>query len=212
VKGYELDSGEFLIIEPDEIENLKTEATHRLEIDGFVPEDAVSSVYLEKPYYLIPADELSTEAFVLIARTMANKKVAALGRIVMQQRERSVLVQPRDAGMVLTLLRQENEVVDEAEIFGSIGNRKLDAELLEIATMLIDRKPTSFDPSKFEDRYEDALIEMIQAKMKGKKLPQQAAPPPRDNVINLASLLRESLEKEGGAKTKTKAKKRKDAA
>ena len=144
---------------------------------------------------------------------MANKKVAALGRIVMQQRERSVLVEPRDAGMVLTLLRQENEVVDEDEIFGKIGDKKLDAELLEIATMLIDRKPTSFDPSKFEDRYEDALIEMIQAKMKGKKLPQQAAPPPRDNVVNLASLLRKSLEKEGGGKTtKTKTKKRKDAA
>jgi DNA end-binding protein Ku len=212
VKGYELDGGTFLTIEPEEIEALKTEATHRLEIDGFVDQASVSPLYLEKPYYLIPADDLAAEAYTLVAKTIARRKVAAIGRIVMQQRERSVLVEPRGRGMVVTLLRQANEVVDEAGIFGAIEKTKVEPELLEIATMLIDRKPARFDPSKFEDRYEDALIEMIQAKIKGKKLPAKAPPPPQTNVVNLASLLRKSLEKESGAKRAKSAAKRRKAA
>jgi DNA end-binding protein Ku len=199
VKGYELDGGTFLTIEPDEIEALKTGATHLLEIDGFVDEASVSPLYLEKPYHLVPADDLATEAYTLVAKAMARNKVAALGRIVMQQRQRSVLVEPRDRGMVVTLLRQANEVVDAADVFGGIENAKVEPELLEIATMLINRKPAHFDPSKFEDRYEDALIEMVQAKIKGKKLPTKMPPPPKSNVVDLASLLRDSLQKEGGA-------------
>jgi len=212
VKGYELDGGDFLTIEPEEIEALKTEATHQLEIDGFVDQSSVSPLYLEKPYYLVPADELATEAYTLVAKAMERKKVAAVGRIVMQQRERSVLVEPRDRGMVVTLLRQANEVVDEADVFGGIEKTKVEPDLLEIATLLIDRKPAHFDPSKFEDRYENALIEMIQAKIKGKKLPVKAPPPPETNVVNLASLLRKSLEKEGGAKPRAKSASKKSKA
>jgi DNA end-binding protein Ku len=198
VKGYELGDGEFLIIEPAEIEKLKKAGEHRLDIDGFVPEASVSSVYLEKPYYLYPADRISGEPFALIRDAIARKKVAALGRLVMQQRERSVLIEPRDDGMVLTLLRQANEVADEGKFFGGLKKQKIDAELLDIATMLIDRKRAHFDPSKFEDRYENALIEMLEAKKKGKKPPARAVPRPRENVVNLASLLKRSLQQDGG--------------
>jgi DNA end-binding protein Ku len=197
VKGYELGDGEFLSIEPAEIEKLKKAGEHRLDIDGFVPEASVSSVYLEKPYYLYPADRVAGEPFALIRDAMAKKKVAAIGRLVMQQRERSVLIEPRDAGMVLTLLRQANEVADEGKFFEGLKKQKIDAELLDIATMLIDRKRTHFDPSKFEDRYENALIEMVEAKKKGKKPPTKAVSRPKQNVVNLASLLKKSLQQEG---------------
>jgi DNA end-binding protein Ku len=115
----------------------------------------------------------------------------------MQQRERSVLVEPLEGGLVVTLLRQANEVVADKQFFEGIPKGKMDPELADIAGMLIDRKATHFDPSSFEDRYEDALAAMIEAKRTGKKLPKTAAPKPREKAVNLASLLKRSLEQEG---------------
>jgi len=196
VKGYELDKGEYLLIESDEVDKLKTAGDHRLDIDGFVDRSSVSSVYREKPYYLLPGDRLATEPYALIQSTLEDKSMDAIGRIVMQQRERSVLIEPLDGGLVVTLLRQANEVVADKQFFERIPKGKVDPELAEIAGMLIDRKATHFDPASFEDRYEEALAAMIEAKSKGKKLPKPAAPKPREKAVNLASLLKKSLEQE----------------
>ncbi|MBZ9706868.1 Ku protein [Mesorhizobium sp. B3-2-1] len=209
VKGYEVDKDHFIKIEPDEIKKLKLTSAHTLEVDSFVAIEDVDTRYLEKPYYLIPADEASLEAFSILRDAMANKRVAARSCVVLYQRGREVLIQPFQNGMLLTELRTHNEMTSEKTVFSSLESPKYDEDLLEIAGLLIDKKVTKFDPSKFEDTYEDALIAMIDAKRKG-KAPPKPAPAPKENVIDLASVLRKSLAKEG-IKGGTKSKGRKSA-
>jgi DNA end-binding protein Ku len=196
VKGFEVEKDEFIQIEPDDIKKLKLTSQHTLEIGEFVPLNEVDTRYLEKPYYLIPADGASVEAFTVIRKAMENKGVAARSCIVLYQRGREVLIEPYGKGMVMIELRTHNEMVSEESVFEGLKEQAYDEELLEIAGMLIDKKVTTFDPSKFEDTYEDALIAMIDAKRKGKK-PPKPAPKPRENVVNLSEILRKSLAKEG---------------
>ncbi|MER9331170.1 Ku protein [Mesorhizobium sp. M0488] len=196
VKGYETDKDDFIKVEPDEIKKLKLTSAHTLEVDEFVAVDDIDTRYLEKPYYLIPADGASVEAFSVLREAMAKKRVAARSCVVLYQRGREVLIQPYGKGMLLTELRTHDEMISEETVFGSLKSPEYDQDLLEIAGLLIDKKVTTFDPSKFEDTYEDALIAMIDAKRKGKKLPKPA-PEPKENVVDLASVLRKSLAKEG---------------
>ncbi|UVK38623.1 Ku protein [Mesorhizobium sp. AR10] len=212
VKGFEIDKDNFIHIEPDEIKKLKLTSEHTLEIGEFVPVGEVDTRYLEKPYYLIPADGAAAQAFEVIRKAMETKKVAARSCVVLYQRGREVLIQPFEKGMLLTELRTHNEMVSEDSVFKDIKKTDYDPELLEIAGMLIDKKVTQFDPSKFEDTYEDALIAMIDAKRKG-KAPPKPAPKPKENVVNLAEILRKSLASEGGtaANGKAAASKRKSA-
>ncbi|MDG4852450.1 MAG: Ku protein [Mesorhizobium sp.] len=210
VKGFETDKEDFIQIEPEEIKALKLASEHTLEIGEFVPVADIDTRYLEKPYYLIPAEDASAEAFNVLREAMKNKRVAARSCVVLYQRGREVLIQPFGKGMLLTELRDRNEMVSEATVFEGLKKQDYEADLLEIAGLLIDKKATKFDPSKFEDTYENALIAMIEAKRKGKKLPK-AAPKPRENVINLADVLRKSLAKEGIAAKGAKQGKRKSA-
>lgn len=196
VKGYGQSGGEFLEIEPDDIKRLKPVSQHTLDVEGFVDLDDIDRRYLEKPYYLIPADGAAEEPFAVIREAMKRKKVAARSCIVLYQRGRGVLIQPCGKGMVMTELRNDGEVISEKSVFGDLKEGKADAEMIEIAELLIDKKQGKFDPSTFKDTYEDALVEMIRAKQKGKK-PPKPVPPPKDNVVDLASVLRKSLEKEG---------------
>lgn len=211
VKGFEVEKDEFLQIDPDDIKALKLTSDHTLEVGEFVGIDQIDTRYLEKPYYLIPADGAATEAYGVIRDAMKNKGVAARSCIVLYQRGREVLIQPYGKGMVMTELRTHNEMVSEDSVFGGLKKQDYDPELLEIAGMLIDKKVTTFDPSKFEDTYEDALIAMIDAKRKGKKPPKQA-PKPKENVIDLAEVLKKSLKQEGlGTPKKAEPSKRKTA-
>jgi DNA end-binding protein Ku len=210
VKGFELENDEFLQIEPDDIKALKLTSDHTLEVGEFVAIDEIDTRYLEKPYYLIPADGAASEAYGVIRDSMKNKGVAARSCIVLYQRGREVVIQPYGKGMVMTELRNHNEMVSDDSVFDGLAKAKYDPELLEIAGMLIDKKVTTFDPSKFEDTYEDALIAMIDAKRKG-KTPPKAAPKPKENVINLAEVLKKSLKQEGLAPPKKSASRRKSA-
>ncbi|MGX8012822.1 non-homologous end joining protein Ku [Mesorhizobium sp. ORM8.1] len=196
VKGYEAEKGDFIEIEPDEIKKLKLTSAHTLDIGEFVAIDDIDTRYLEKPYYVIPADGASLEAFTVLREAMAKKRVAARSCVVLYQRGREVVIQPFGKGMLLTELRTHNEMVSQHSVFDDLKSPKYDKDLLEIAELLIDKKVTKFDPSKFEDTYEDALIAMIDAKRKGKK-PPKPAPRPKENVVDLASVLRKSLAKEG---------------
>ncbi|MEI9403766.1 Ku protein [Mesorhizobium argentiipisi] len=195
-KGFELEENDYIEIEPDEIKKLKLTSAHTLEVDEFVALDDIDTRYLEKPYYLVPADGAALEAFSVLREAMKKKRVAARSCVVLYQRGREVVIQPFGKGMLLTELRTRNEMVSEKSVFEGLKSPKYDKDLLEIAELLIDKKVTKFDPSKFEDTYEDALIAMIDAKRKGKKLPK-AAPKPKENVIDLAAVLRKSLAKEG---------------
>lgn len=196
VKGFEVEKDDFIQIEPDEVKKLKLTSQHTLEIREFVPLGEVDTRYLEKPYYLIPADGASVEAFEVLRKAMENKGVAARSCIVLYQRGREVLIEPYGKGMVMIELRTHNEMVSEESVFGDLKKQTYDQELLDIAGLLIDKKVTIFDPSKFEDTYENALIEMIDAKRKGKK-PPKPVPKPSENVVNLSEVLRKSLAKEG---------------
>ncbi|CDX22522.1 conserved hypothetical protein [Mesorhizobium sp. ORS 3324] len=210
IKGFEADKDDFIPIEPDEIKALKLTSEHTLEIGEFVPVAEIDTRYLEKPYYLIPADEASAEAFNVLREAMKSKRVAARSCVVLYQRGREVLIQPFGKGMLLTELRDHSEMVSEASVFEGLDKQDYDPDLLEIAGLLIDKKATTFDPSKFEDKYENALIAMIEAKRKGKK-PPMAAPRPRAKVIDLADVLRKSLAKEGISAKPRAGRKRKSA-
>jgi Ku protein, prokaryotic len=211
VKGFDLGGEEFLQIDPEEIKALKLSTEHTMDVEGFVPIDEIDQRYLEKPYHVIPADRLSTEAFAVIREAMERKGVAARSCIVLYQRGREVILQPEGQGMLMTTLRTHAEVVSEKSAFEGLSRTKTDPEMVEFASLLIDKKSTKFDPGKFEDTYENALIEMIKAKREG-KAPPKAAPRPKENVVNLAEVLRKSLEKEGVASKRKAASGRKRSA
>ncbi|RVD59689.1 Ku protein [Mesorhizobium sp. M8A.F.Ca.ET.023.02.2.1] len=204
VKGFEIDTDDYVRIEPDEIKKLKLTSAHTLEVGEFVELGDIDTRYLEKPYYLIPADGAAAEAFEVIRKAMEKKKVAARSCVVLDQRGREVLIQPFGKGMLLTELRSDSEVISEQSVFNEIKKVEYDSDLTEIASLLIEKKVTRFDPSKFEDTYEDALIAMIEAKRKG-EAPQKSAPRPKENVVNLAEILRKSLAQEGSGSRKGKA-------
>lgn len=201
VKGYEVDDGEFLLIEEDEIEDVQIESSHTLDLTGFVDKASIEQVYLDTPYYVAPSDKVSQEAFAVIREALAGKKMAGLARIVLYRRERPALIEALGKGMLLTTLRYDNTVRKAEDAFDEIGKVKIDEEMIDLATHIIDRKKTSFDPSKFEDAYENALLDLIKAKKAGRK-PAMARPAPKpSNVVNLFDALKKSLAEEGGGKS-----------
>lgn len=210
VKGYELDKGRYLLIDPEEIKALKLKSEHTLEIDGFVPIADIDQRYLDKPYYVVPADRMALESYALLRDAMAERKMAARSCVVLYQRGREVILVPHGEGMVMTTLRPATEMLSEKQAFQGLKEGEPDAEMVEFASLLIDKKKGRFDPASFEDTYENALIAMIRAKQQGKK-PQKSAAPPKENVVDLAALLKKSLEKEGVAKAGSSRKKGKAA-
>lgn len=196
IKGYQLDNGQYLLIEPDDLKALKPTSEHTLEIDETIDLASIDQRYLDKPYYVMPADAMAKEPFAVIRDALAKKKAGARASIVLYQRGREVVLRAHGEGLMMTTLRNAKDVVSEKAIFDGIKVPKTDPDMVEIATLLIDKKVGTFDPSTFEDLYENALIEMINAKKAGKKLPRPAAAP-KENVVNLADVLRKSLQKEG---------------
>lgn len=214
IKGYELPSGDYLLIEPEDIKRLKPAAEHMLEVAETVDAASIDQRYLDKPYYVVPADAMSQEPFAVIQKALQKKKAAARASIVLYQKGREVVITPHGDGLMMTTLRNHKDIVSEKSILDGINVPKADPEMVEIATLLIDKKTATFDPTMFEDRYENALIDMIEAKKSGKK-PSRPVAPPKENVVNLADVLRKSLEKEGiagGKARKPAAAKRKSAA
>ena len=219
IKGYEISKDKYLLIEEDEIEAVQIESNHTLNLDGFVQKSEIDPIYLDTPYYLAPADEVSEEAFAVIRDALAAKKMAGMARLVLYRRERPVVIEARDRGMLLTTLRFEKLVRKPNEIFGQIDKVKTDPEMIELASHIIDRKKSRFDPSKFEDKYEDALLDLVKAKKAGKKAPVSAPAPKPSNVVNLFDALKKSLDADGktaaarnnGKSRKTKASGRKPA-
>ena len=217
IKGYELDDGDFVHIEENEIEAVQIESSHTMNLDGFVDKSSIEQIYLDTPYYVSPADKVSQEAFAVIRDAMAARKMAGLARIVLYQRERPIVIEPLGKGMVLTTLRYDDTVRQPNTVLGDIEATKTDDEMIDLAQHIIDKKKTKFDPSKFDDRYEDALLELIRAKKAGRKAPKAKAPPKPSNVVNLFDALKKSLNAEGGGKAgkssaKTSARKAKSPA
>jgi DNA end-binding protein Ku len=195
VKGYK--SGDsYVLLEESELDEVALESTHTIDIESFVPRDEVDEIYLDESYYLVPDDKVGYEAFAVIREAMREEGLVGIARVVMYRRERLVMLQPRGKGITGTLLRYNTEVRDEHEYFDDIPNVKVPKDMLDLAVHILRSKKAKFDPSKFEDRYEDALKAVIAAKKAGKKLPEAPAPAP-SNVINLMDALRRSVQSDG---------------
>ena len=208
VRGYEVEKDEFLIIEDEEIEAVQIESSHTLSLDSFVEKADVDPVYIEKPYYLTPADKVSEEAFAVIRQALEDKKMAGLARIVLYQRERPCLIEPFGKGMLLTTLRYGDTVRQAEEAYDGIDKVKPDQDLLELAIRTIERTKGKFDPATFEDRYEKAVLDLIKSRKKsGKKVAVRETEEKPSNVINLFDALKKSLaagERKGADKEESK--------
>jgi DNA end-binding protein Ku len=192
VKGYEYEDKQYIIIEDSDLEAVRIESNHTLNIEAFVDESEVDVIYQDAPYYLAPDGAMAEETFAVLREAMRAAGKVAIARLVLSSRERIVTIGARENGMFVTILRNPNEVRSTAEYFSGIPEIKPDAEMLQLAEKLIEQKVTHFDPKTYEDRYETALMEMIREKLKGHK-PIIAAAPERGNVINLMDALKASL-------------------
>src|SRR3569833_2231686 len=159
VKGYEVEKGQYILFDEDELDKVALESTHTIEIDDFVPMSDVDRIFLDESYYLVPQDDGAQEAVAVSREAMRKEDLAGLARCVVYRRERLLLLRPRGKGLLATTLRYKNEVRDEKNYFDDIPNIKVPADMLKLATQILETKKAKFDPMKFEDRYETALLD-----------------------------------------------------
>jgi DNA end-binding protein Ku len=196
VKGYEYTKGQYVIIEPEEIEQLRVPSKHTVEITQFVALDELAPEYLEKPYFVTPENDMQAEAFAVVRRALEKSKKAAIGKIAFGGREHvlAITAAPGQAGMMAYTMRYQEELRDAAEYFRDIKKVEINEDSLELAETLIKKKAAKFDPSKFVDGYEVALKELVEAKVHHAPVPKdEAVAPKRGNVVNLMDALRKSL-------------------
>lgn len=204
VKGYEYEDKQYIIIEDSDLESVRIESNHTINIEAFVEADSVDVIYQDTPYYLAPDGAMAEETFVVLREALKRSGKLAIGRLVLSSRERIITISPRETGMFVSTLRNPNEVRGTAEYFSNIPVGNPDPEMLALAEQLIEQKTTEFDPKDYEDRYEVALMNMIKEKLKGHK-PIVATAPERSNVVNLMDALKASLsQQKPPAKSKSK--------
>jgi DNA end-binding protein Ku len=200
VKGYEYSKGQYVMIEPSEIANLRIPSKNTIEITQFVSLNEVAPEYLEKPYFVVPENDVQAEAFAVVRAALAKSKKAGLGKIAFGGREHilAITAAPGDEpGMMAYTMRYQEELREPAEYFKDIKKVKVDSDSLELAESLIKKRTAKFDPEKFTDTYETALKELVDAKLKHLPIPkEEPAAPHRAKVINLMDALRKSVEEE----------------
>jgi DNA end-binding protein Ku len=193
VKGWQVTKGQYVLVEDSDLEALRIESTKTIEIETFVPQAEVDQIYLDSPYYLAPDGKMAEEAFAVIRDAMTRKKVVGVGRVVLSRRERMLMLEPRHKGMLATTLRYPYEVRQDAEYFDDIADRKLAPDMVDIAQEIISRMAGHFEPAHFTDRYEEAVVAMLQAKQAGQTFTVPEAPEP-SNVVDIMDALRKSLQ------------------
>jgi len=206
VKGFALSKDEYVLLEQDEIDAVKLESKKTLELTQFVDADEIDVLYYERPYFVVPADDLAEEAFIVLREALRKARKVGLGQLAMRGREYVVSLKPCGRGMVLETLRYADEVNKAQGYFRDIPDDEPDADLLDLASTLIDKKTAKFDPQEFHDRYVDALKDLIERKKKakGRKIiedPDSGARPSGGNVVDLMAALKKSLEGKGGTTT-----------
>ncbi len=196
-KGYEYAKGQYILIDDSELEAIEIESNHTIEIDSFVPRAEIDERYLDSPYYIAPADKVGQEAFAVIREAMRGKAMVGIGRIVLAKRERVMMLQPWDNGLVGTTLRYPYEVRPAKDYFYDIPDIKVEPDLLKLAEHILKNKEQRFDPEKFVDRYEEAVLEMLKTKQAGMPTPKaKPAFAPPSNVVNLFDAFRKSIAEE----------------
>ena len=215
VKGYKVDTDTYIEMSKDELDDIALESTHTIEIDEFVPQADIDSRYLIRPYYLVPDGKVGHDAFAVIRETVRNMDKVAIGRVVLTNREHIIALVPLGKGLMGTLLRYPYEVRSEKEYFDDIQDVKITKDMLDLARHIVEQKSGDFEPDKFEDHYESALIDLINKKRAGIRPAAKAAPKTGGNVINLMDALKKSLasgRQSAPAAAKTKGKKPRKAA
>jgi len=201
LKGYALGDNEYLLIEPEEIDAIKLETKKTFELVQFVGMNEISPLYYDQPYYIIPADELAEDAYRVVRDALRKAKKTGLGQLTLRGREYLCAVRPCGDGLLMETLFYADEIKDADPLFTSIEDDEADAELLSVATTLIERKSAPFDASAFSDNFDKALRQLIEDKRRGRAPRVTAAGdrPSADNVVDLMQALRESLKASGGA-------------
>jgi DNA end-binding protein Ku len=202
VKGYEIEKGRYVVVTDEEIKNVRLETTRTIDIERFVDAGEIDRLYWNDPYFLAPDGELAAEAFGVIREAMEGAGKLALARVVMHQRERLMALEPRDLGILAYSLRNNKEVRDPAEFFGKIPDAKADPKMVAIAEKIIEQLEGPFDPSEFNDRYEDALRKLIAEKEKHHGVTAPVEEPKEAEVIDLMEALRRSLGEGAGSRRK----------
>src|SRR6185369_5971124 len=207
IMGYEFEKGKYVKVEPEEIDALKIESSEIITIERIVKAADVDLLFQETPYIMEPDDKNGLDIFATIREALNAKDVVGIGRLVLSRREHSVMIQPRGKGIMLTTLHDPEEVRLPEEIFDDIKDVKVDKQNLAMAETLIERMEGEFDLAMFEDRYQAALKDLVEAKMKGKKITASPDVERPSNVVNLFEALKASVaaEKGGGKATAKKA-------
>jgi DNA end-binding protein Ku len=200
VKGYEVSKGQYIELDPEELEAVALESKRVIEIDQFVPKQEIDELYMRDPYYLVPDGEVGQQAFAVIREAVRQEGMVALGKVVFTSREHIIALEARGKGLLGMTLRYPYEVRKEEDYFDDIPTEKIPKDMIDLATHIVKTKVGKFDPDEFEDRYEDALKELLKKKQLGEKIerPKERAP---SNVVSLMDALRQSVqESKGGSK------------
>ena len=194
-RGYEIGKGQYLQVEDEELEKIQIESTHTIEIDSFVPRAEIDDRYLDSPYYVAPTDQVGQEAFAVIRDAIRDRGMVGLGRVVLSRRERVMMLEAFDKGLLGTSLRYAYEVRDADAYFEDIAELKLPEEMGRLAGHIIETKAAHFDPKKFEDHYENALVELLRTKQAGRAIePVRDEVPTPQRVTSLMDALRASID------------------
>jgi DNA end-binding protein Ku len=207
IKGYEVGKGQYIQVEPEELEAIAIESKRTIEIHEFVPKKEIDELYLNNPYYLVPDGEVGQQAFAVIREAISEEGMIALGRVVFTSREHVIALEPRGKGLLGVTLRYTYEVRDEKGYFEDIAEEKIPKDMLELAQHIVKSKAGHFQPETFEDHYEDALKELLKKKQAGEKIETPREPKP-SNVVNLMDALRASVQADGGAGGRRKTERR----
>jgi DNA end-binding protein Ku len=203
IKGYEVSKGEYIELEPEELEAVAIESKRVIEIDEFVPKSDIDELYMRDPYYIVPDGEVGQQAFAVIRDAIRKEGMVAVGKVVFTSREHIIALEARGKGMMGITLRYPYEVRDEKEYFDVIEDEKVPKDMLDLAIHIVNTKKGEFHPEEFEDQYEDALKELLRKKQKGEKI-ERPKEPARTNVVNLKDALRQSIAEEKKPTAKAK--------
>ena len=192
-KGYEVAKNTYILVEDEELDAVAVESNHTIEIDSFVPRAQIDERYFDSPYYIAPNDQVGQDAFAVIRDAMESKSMVALARVVLAKRERVIMLQPWDKGLLGTTLRYPYELRNAEDYFSDITDVKVPKDMLQLAEHILDSKAAEFEPTKFVDRYEEAVVEMLKQKQAGQPIAQAKPTAPPSNVVNLMDALRRSI-------------------
>jgi DNA end-binding protein Ku len=197
-RGYEYSKNAYIPVDDDELDALAIESKHTIEIDSFVPREQIDERYLDSPYYITPDDQVGQDAFAVIREAMRGKGMVALGRVVLAKRERVIMLEPWDKGLIGTTLRYPYEIRDAKEYFEYIPDVKVEPDMLKLAQHILQSKATDFDPSQFVDHYEEAVVAVLKKKQAGLPVLREHAAARPQNAVNLMEALRRSIAQERG--------------